>query len=344
MDSVIYDILNLPLGDDESFICMVAVDNNMTEILELLISKEFDFNYVFIRNNYESLYCGSILDYCIRKNKVSMFKFFVDYFVDHSVDNRVVDIKKMSYDSIQKIYQTDNEELFDYYLNIISLTNDAHHILAKCCEYNSQYEKVKKVLKLGLNVTDNSEYLGFFIRDCSLEIIKLLIEHGLIVNDDLLTISFLHNKLYLVEFLLNYGIAPTRETLMGIFKTMNIPIIKLLLNNNIDLSILPNYYKETHVEFINQLESHGLDRDKLLHYFLQKIDHDEFQKMQHDFYMQNFQKTYATKPTVDFTRSPSPDFSRSPSPDFALSPYQPNRFSKPPTPDFSLDRRTRFEN
>ena len=267
MVNVIYDILKLPANDDENFICMVAIDNNMIDVIELLIQKnEFNLNEIYITCEYGLLNRASVLDYCVRQNNITMFKFFI---------NRGINIKKMDNTTIKSIYgDDDNEAFFDYYLDEISVTEDSCYILSKCCEYNS-YEKVKKVLKLGPNIAENSQYLFLRITNCDLEILKLLIDNGLVVDDDLFDIYCLHNKLDAIDFLLNYGIKPSQKTLALVFKQMRTPIIKLFLKYDVDLSLLPNNYNEEHIQYINQLDMHGLDQNKLLHYLLRKNDDDD---------------------------------------------------------------------
>ena len=275
MISVIYDILELPSNDDEHFICLVAIDNNLINVIELLIKKSFDFYNVAVpilrRHDYTSFKYTNVLDYCIQNDNIIMFKFFID---------NVIDINKIeNTKTADEICQSTNEDFFNYYLDIISTTS-TYNILATCCRNNS-YDRVEKILKLGPVIPQNCLYLPLEIKQCDLPIIKLLLEHGLIdntdLNDDLLAFFCLNNnnKLDIVDFLLNYGVKPSKKTLIRMFKKMNKPIIQLFMKYDVDLSMLPDGDIEPHIEFVNQLEHRGFNKDKLLYYLLRKVDSDQ---------------------------------------------------------------------
>ena len=285
MTSIIYDIMEMPTIYDEYFISMIAIDKNLIDILESMIQKGFNFNETMIYDK-QMIWCcmefmqkASIFDYCLKKNNIEMFKFFV---------NCKIDLTKINPQGIDIICKSNNKELFDYYIKgIVNNNNNTKtdyphhilHILANCCNYNS-YEKIVEILKLGLNIADNSPLIIEYIAngDCDLQIVKLLIDHGLIADSNLLAnfCSHHNDKLDVVEFLLNYGIKPDPDTIKFIFRVMKIPIIKLFLKYGIDLSLRNDRNINTsHLEFINQLENNGINKDVLLYYFLDRCDEEE---------------------------------------------------------------------
>lgn len=80
-----------------------------------------------------------------------------------------------------------------------------------------------------------------------------------------------NNNPELVEQHLKNGIVVTNEILKYVFDEMNIPIIKIFINNSVDLSSIQiNEYKW--YNFAVELEHLGLDKNALLIMALAKID------------------------------------------------------------------------
>ena len=206
MDYIIYDILEMPMDNDEYYICMVAIDNDLMPVIERLIQKGFDFGKTIVVNSYALVRKCSVLDYCVEKDKHEMFKFFVE---NHNVC--LIDAIEFDYNMIHKICknETDND-FFDYYINHILLIN-AHpdpdpkshlcYLLDICCYHNS-YEKVKKIINLCPDTANMISKSLFIHVNLRLEILKFLVDHGLMMDNMLLNSCCYYNKLDLIEFML----------------------------------------------------------------------------------------------------------------------------------------------
>ena len=286
-DSVVYDMINTSNQYDQFAICLVAINNDRLDIIKILAGLNFDFfqHITCFVNNSDSIYgngLNNLLGYSLKlEKKIEIVK----YLFSHGIQ---LDIENDFYLFYYINYNDHDFSLFDDFFSMHQQHSLA--ILIKIMNYG--YSKiVERLLNIDTNlnlnmvksnlvksVTDNKVVYN----NLNLYMIKLLINYGLIVDNDFFQDIFQNYNTDTIDYLMTeYHFVPDNDSIAKLFQDMdsNLHKIKLLTKHNVDLSNVKyldsNDQKEIDqyckmFEFINSLKRCNLDGDILTLCLLKK--------------------------------------------------------------------------
>ena len=264
--------------DDFMAICVAAIQNNCINIIDELLNINFDINCNLIdkSSKYSTGYINAF-GHAIRFGTLDTIKYLVqNSCVPNIIDNGVLvscsnlDVFPYVIDTITDINLINNDNI----VNDNILNNNMICILHCFFEISFDMDTIEiKKIKIILNCIDINR-LNSYINDqfgcLNIEMIQLLEQHGITFDwPKLLYSACYDNNIKLIEYILDKGIEPNKETLECVFNNAEQGIIMIFAKYKINLSII-NTISPSHnsCELIKQLEECGLDKDVIISYLM----------------------------------------------------------------------------
>ena len=305
--------------NEQLAICVAAINYDDFDVIAMLIQKGFDINqYVVDADNGVK---SNILYASIAVSNLTMIKFLVDngakidtnalgslyicnseifeYLVQSNSITTILDytllvflmtVELDDYMLSNYIYeQTEKDKIIEQTIRKFELlfsTSDQHIDISKLANY---FECDPEQNNEANNEATNSSCY----RKINLKLLQFLLNNGLVLSNGILSYAIMHNaKIEIIDFLLNYGLIPNISAIEHAFVYNNIQIISLFIKHRIDISLLPKISEFDN--FVNDIESIGLDKLTLINYLLTNkrtefnlindfnFDPDKFRAINHD--------------------------------------------------------------
>ena len=281
-NDLIFDMLNTSNPYDKFAICLVAIIHENMDIIQMLVRLNFDFDqciYTYVPHNTSnrienlSLYVtiDNFLYYAVQHNK----KNIVNHLIHHGV--------KIKINYVYHLFCYINNYDISLLDNILGqLEKDSTTLLIENISYGYN-NIVDRLLNMdpGLNInmvkSDLIKYKTFYgygYRNINLTTLKLLINYGLIVDDDLFQDIFQSNSIDTIDYLMTeYHFIPHNESITKLFQDMNKDLRKfeLLTKHNIDLSNVKHFSEsDKSYKFMNSLRNCNMDVETLTAFLIDK--------------------------------------------------------------------------
>ena len=257
---ILYDIVPRSKihGDEMQKLCQVAVEENNTEIIDLLRKHgmKFSFEVIIMMDEGRMFYQEPILRYAYKKHGLEIIKVIHD-----------LDLGKIHYLHIfQNAFLNNDTETMDYLLERV------HH--------NSWDELFPAYINNG--ITCELDMLKFFLDKIdiakidfdvfrflsgssqTLEKVKLLLDYGLTIKSNiLLRGACIRNELDVVEFCLEYGLQVDACIIEIVLRNFNRhkECIALFIKYGVDFSIFKFDAEVIDYDLLRDLENNGLDKE-----------------------------------------------------------------------------------
>lgn len=293
LDNLICDMLNTVNKYDMLAICLVAIINERTDIMEKLVGLNFDFGQaIMVCTDMEEtdgkiyLYsdgdCSTILSYAIHYNKITIVK----YLLQNDI--------KMDLASIGRLFSYINNKdisLFDdfYHLGKSEMGND--RMIGKWSSldllmWNIDIENnkvVERLLSTDPNLDPNlvkSNLEKYEISTIGLDTLKILINYGFVIDNEFSQFIFERcgRDTDIIDFLMaEYSFVPTDDMITKLFQDIkyeeSMAKIRLLAKHNIDLSNIKYAGKSIKsLKFIESIKNCNLDLQVLTTYLLDNFE------------------------------------------------------------------------
>jgi len=265
MEYIIGDILEADkLDDNEKLaICLAAINKNRTDIIDLLLSKDFCLNQIVFHMDLYPIMNFDLLTYAVRRNNLETIKFMVE----NGADPFYNDSKP-----ILTACDTSNIAIFDYLFERDMSYQILCQIFSHLCRKN-KFNKimVSKLFEKGFTLPNvksfytmlgksNVEFI-IFLQDYDLDLYSL-------DSLDLLLSACQNNNENLIKYLLQQGMMPSKNIIQSVFNNMSIPIIQIFLDHNVNFSVIDDNNEYDYL--IERLMAHGINKDVLLNHLLGK--------------------------------------------------------------------------
>ncbi len=238
---IIVDIINdyfqtTKLNDNIFVICIIAIDFNRQDIMDMLISSGFDINSYIINNtDNHSIIDNKLnaMDYCMRFGNLDIFKYLIEKGGDMNAITYFNDVRLDIFDFyLHNVEKCNLEKILHDILFLQHDTNDNQVRLFKLkifldyLNHNSDLEKISKC------IDDNFGIL-------SVDIISLLEEYDIQFDyGHLLQWACFESNDKLVEYLLIKGVRPSTSTIQHVFDKLKKNIINIFTTYDVDFSNL----------------------------------------------------------------------------------------------------------
>ena len=260
--SVIEDIMNL--DNNNYYLAKAAIKQYNRAAIELLYKKKFEYhNTSRIRAKKQS--CG-IVSYAYELHGFEIIQFFIDIGV-----RLYNDACFFAY-----LFETRNKNVINYLIEIAQsegLIDDLFPSVLSFCE--NKRDVIKTFIdKIDIEKITTSEIYPDLSKKPT-ETIQLLMEYGILFNNEALKYAIYAGNMPLIEFFLQCGLQVSEAILRYIFdgtpchpiQANKKNILELFMKYNVDFSIMK--FDDVDTEFLSDLENHGLDTAGLLtHYIL----------------------------------------------------------------------------
>ena len=275
---IIADIINdckpiTNLCDDIIIICMIAIEYNRQDIMDILLSSNFNINSYLIINedvfHYTArpIFCEKInvMEYTMIFGNLDMFKYLIENGGDIKTINNITSCKL---------------DIFNFYLENIEtcyLEKIMHDILVTdhaeltILRSDNILPKLIMILNHNPDIEKFNKYTDINFEYVSVEIISFLEEYDVQFNyDDLLQKACFLTNLDLVEYILKKGIKPSKNTIQYCFSNSSIKIIDIFVSYDVDFSQLEIEKTNEKHKFISCLDKYGVDKDMVITYLYRK--------------------------------------------------------------------------
>ncbi|AEQ33267.1 ankyrin repeat protein [Acanthamoeba polyphaga mimivirus] len=250
-------------GSDELFIIAIScIENHCYRILDELIKIGFDFN-----SNIPIKICMQ-MDYTLFSLAIDRQDYeIIKYLADNEINisNNNTDTWILALSSI-------NEHIFEYTqqfdFDISTINHSFWSYYERACKKNymdikSIHKRLQYFFDKGIDINEfYKNNNGLFYR-CSIDIFKILIDNGLIINDNTINEAIPTSNLDIIEYLIELGYKPNNETIQYVLEKFNLNILQLLIRYNINLSDVPT---PPFNELVNSMIDNGLDYATICHY------------------------------------------------------------------------------
>lgn len=258
---------------EDVIICLVAIRVNESKILEILNSKEFNFNqnlsFIYIDKpsilsfametsfdmlqtliefgaevNYNN---GEVLRVACAKNKVDEIKFLLT--LEISEENLV----HAFFASCDEEYRVNSKNFYFVSNRTQPKSGDLSYI-------------AEMFLSRGIDINNYKCTLYDILAKHNISATKKLLSYGMIIDSSLpLFFACYYNNIELIEFYLQQGLQVDKNILQLVMhnvRMVDIPCIELFIKYDVDFSLLsPHTIKSKHHHIITELESRGLDKN-----------------------------------------------------------------------------------
>ena len=263
MEYIIYGIVNEPNSDDEMVICIVAIYANRLDIIDFLLSKNFNLHQTISFNNRH--YMFDILTKAISYSNLSTVKYLVENGANPCKNN---------FCAFDAACLSKSEDVFDFFIDMDMSYQTLCLIFIQCCRLgngrcNNKNSKLKKIFNKGININDVTENIIESVGIFSVEIVIFFMDNGFDIyhSDKILYNACKATNHELVDFLLGNGLQTNADILGIIFDFMDIKMIEILIKHNINLS---DVKPKIHYDIGNQLESIGMTKDVLIDFLMNR--------------------------------------------------------------------------
>ncbi len=285
---VICDMIDSDNHRDKIYIYMTAVKNNRADIIDLLAERKFNFNQLLCPQSElnefmcpeselnELMWFDNACSYipCVKEN-CDILAFAVSQ-NNHSMVIKLMyygaDINANDQPALMEACEYDNNIIFDYFLDLGISYKYLCRMFTQCCLKNNIVGMQK--LSKNINVHDVLSVLNDSIGSYTVDVVKFLLDNDYIsVTDGSLYLACTNLNYELADFLLNYGIKPSADTIKNILLNVDIKIIGLLTKYRVDMSMLKPYEKYTNT--VNNLLECNIEPYALITYFLNVLEEFE---------------------------------------------------------------------
>jgi ankyrin repeat protein len=267
LEYILYDIINQPYDIEEQAIFLAAIDKNKIEIMDFLLSKNFDPNQLVDGSQLGFGY-SDFLTYATRTNNL----FIVKYLVENGADpfkNRMNAFRVSLFHS----------DIFNFFINLeISYQNLCAAFICVCINVrhnknkNIYFEIHKKIFDKGINISDIHDVIIKYIGTFPVDLVIFLMDNGLdIGSKNILASAVSVSNFELVDFLLQQGLQMDPGCLKIIFDNMRIEMVKVLIKHNINLSIVKP--PKNHYDIATKLETLGMEKDIFIDFLIENFYH-----------------------------------------------------------------------
>ena len=183
---------------------------------------------------------------------------------------------------LNAIVMSKSMDLFNYFIDNFTMYMQNVHLLymldviIRLSMLSDEYgynctEMCEKILALNLDTCQlNNVLLDIPIKYLNISIVKILINYGLDVNSKTLHEFVERENVDVIDYLIKYGIEPSDETIFIVFQNHYDSVIKIFLENKINLSCLGS--KEYHTKSLEKFNDCGITHEQLLLYLLNRFD------------------------------------------------------------------------
>lgn len=240
--------------DDNMMICLVAIGRNDISLIDYLISKGFDLN--------NKLQVGavkhSILEYAYQENK-EIIKQLIDRGADFN-DDKCRFVREVS---IMK-----DDSMIDYLLDMKISEKKMCEMVGILCE-SKNFEKIDKIIELGFNLGEYSNYFHYISSSFDEETVGYLIDRGMVIDKDSyhpLLFACINKNFELIEYYLKMGVRVNEQVILHVLINFDHNIIEIFDKYSIDISL----QKDDKLLFLSLDEQHR----KSIEYIKKYLDDD----------------------------------------------------------------------
>lgn len=264
---------------DELIICFICINCNNYFLEKIITQKDFDINQTietmpifayYHKQEYITDEKINLLGAAVITGKIPMIQFLIDHGANINDPDRIF---------ISEICKKGTPELINFVVNCDIDDGYLHNLMFSSIFKNMDLDVklIDNIIRKGYDISKNSEMIIKCVASKKLEWINFFLEHGLILDPSTtypLDTACRANNAELVEFYLKSSLFPDISTINYVFYQMNIPIIKLFLKYDIDLSSI-SFTKTDHNDFITELETKGISKNTLLCIFMEIATNDK---------------------------------------------------------------------
>ncbi|ANB50336.1 hypothetical protein [Powai lake megavirus] len=267
--SEIMEIIPKCESEELYIIAISCIECHCYSVLNQLIKTNISFNsiipaHICIQKNY------TLFLHAIEREDYEIIKYLVDNEIDISSSNIDAWISALS---------SVNENIFEYAqqfdFNISVINRSFCSYYEKICNENHInlqliHKRLQYFLDKGIDVNEFYKNNNRLFYRCSTDILKILINNGLIINDNMINEVLIISdsnriNLDITEYLMKLGYRPNNETIVHVLKNLNLFALQLLTRYNVNLSEITEPPSN---KIINGMVENGLDYTSICHYIM----------------------------------------------------------------------------
>ncbi|KAL6590952.1 ankyrin [Neocallimastix sp. 'constans'] len=294
-----------------------AIKNPSLPIVEALINKGADVNYLTKKNNSDYNTIKLIFRLVINNNNKILIKLLdsglnpnirnsrqnlldmafiannyeiFSYLLEHSTSN--FNIRNISFGNIEKIIKMERLDILKFLvevkgLNIKKFSNSNNLSLLDKAFITKNFQIYSYIMEKGpIKFKPNNfsfEHLEELVKNDELSLIQKLVDNNIDLKDysksgdkTIIDVAFQTNNYKMYSYLIRYGLTDFKKNsvtyyhIENIIKQGDLELLKILVNNNVDLNKFKKSQKETLLNLASKLN------DKEMLAFLYKYEPNEF--------------------------------------------------------------------
>ena len=265
MDDIVYEMMNVCDNREKIAICFAAIINDRSDIIEDLLADKFDFSAHFYNLYFicREIHCRfNFINYAIRYDRIKIVKYLLDSNIDFDIltdkYNQVAwcmyNLKEDSqiWDLVTYYYPKYHSQL------LIIAINKGYHCWINQLINSDHMDQIQYFFKPASSDCIGTKMKEMVCNKINIPTIKLLVDHGLVIDQELYETIFNYGNTELIDYLMTeYHFIPSDQLIASVFYKINIQIIKLLIKHNIDLSSIQ--YVSKYDDFMEGLSNCNMD-------------------------------------------------------------------------------------
>lgn len=270
MDNIVMEIIDGEQSFENYVIAGSAIQNDRPTVIKKILDMGFNPNIGVpdpYNNNIITGYNNNLLYIATNWNNFQLINMLIDYGADISFNN---------YDAVSRS-NFNSTEILDLYLSMNLPLDILNQKLYKyITTFSSSYIDPLFIIKLiehGASVSYIYTQQNYFniISRLDVNTIKLLEEHGLILDQNILNSACCGHNYDLVEYMLSKGHIPDNNIIESVFRSVRMNIIKIFLKYRIDLYHV-NQMKTSvdSVNIVKNIVDSGITIEKLVELLLDR--------------------------------------------------------------------------
>ncbi|AVL93561.1 putative ankyrin repeat protein [Megavirus vitis] len=265
--SEIIDIIPKCESEELSIIAISCIEHHCYRILDELIKINMDFNSIIpMVIGFKPIH--TLFSHIIERQDFEIIKY-----LEANEINMYNNI-----DALILALSSDNDDIFEYAQQFNFDTTDIIDrsfciYFAKICNMKninikSITNRLQYFFDKGIDINEFYKNNGRILLKCNIDIFKIFINNGLILNDNMINEIFSVSytdiiNLDIANYLMELGYEPNNQAIIHVLENFNIDALQLLIKYNINLS---DVTVSSSNELINGMVDNGLDHTTICHY------------------------------------------------------------------------------